>query len=88
MMSTAAPAKMGAAAQRPARPGGLKRAEARFGLALVALPLVAFAAVILYPFVNSLRLAFYRYTLMTPQPIFDGLANFARLVEDGEIVGV
>jgi multiple sugar transport system permease protein len=25
---------------------------------------------------------------MTPQPIFDGLANFARLVEDGEIIGV
>jgi multiple sugar transport system permease protein len=73
-----------AAATRAQR--GLKRAEARFAIALVALPLAAFAAVILYPFANSLRLAFYRYTLMTPEPVFDGLANFARLLEDGEIV--
>jgi len=73
------------AAAQPSRPGGLKRAEARFGVALVVLPLAAFAAVILYPFLNSLRLAFYRYTLMTPEPIYDGLANFARLLEDGDI---
>jgi multiple sugar transport system permease protein len=77
-----------AAAGERTRAHGLKRAEARFGLALVALPLAAFAAVILYPFLNSLRLAFYRYTLMTPEPIFDGLANFARLLEDGEILPV
>lgn len=61
------------------------RAERRFALALVALPLAAFAAVILYPFLDALRLAFYRYTLMTPQPVFAGLANFERLVEDGAI---
>ena len=84
MISTAAEA----ATERRERPGGLKRAEARFGLALVALPLAAFAAVILYPFVNSMRLAFYRYTLMTPAPIFDGLANFTRMFEDGEIVPI
>lgn len=65
--------------------GGLKRAEARFGIALVALPLVAFTAVILYPFLDALRLSLYRYTLMTPQPVFDGLRNFERLAEDGEI---
>ncbi len=65
--------------------GGLKRAEARFGIALVALPLAAFTAVILYPFVDALRLSLYRYTLMTPQPVFDGLRNFERLAEDGEI---
>ncbi len=70
---------------RASRMGGLKRAEARFGIALVALPLVAFTAVILYPFLDALRLSLYRYTLMTPQPVFDGLRNFERLAEDGEI---
>lgn len=70
---------------RAPRMGGLKRAEARFGIALVALPLVAFTAVILYPFLDALRLSLYRYTLMTPQPVFDGLRNFERLAEDGEI---
>ena len=67
------------------RRGGLKRAEARFGLTLVALPLAAFTAVMLYPFLDALRLSFYRFTLMTPRPIFSGLANFERLLEDGEI---
>lgn len=70
---------------RASRMGGLKRAEARFGIALVALPLVAFTAVILYPFLDALRLSLYRYMLMTPQPVFDGLRNFERLAEDGEI---
>jgi multiple sugar transport system permease protein len=76
------------AARPPApRPGGLARAQARFGL-LLALPAMAvFCTVILYPFLDSLRRAFYEDTLMTPEPVFTGFGNFRQLLEDGTILG-
>ncbi len=84
---------MGTAISAPApprampRPGGLARRQARFGL-LLALPAMAvFCAVILWPFLDSLRRAFYEDTLMTPEPVFVGLANFRQLAEDGTILG-
>lgn len=71
----------------PPRPGGLARRQARFGL-LLALPAMAvFCAVILWPFLDGLRRAFYEDTLMTPEPVFVGLGNFRQLLEDGTILG-
>jgi multiple sugar transport system permease protein len=81
----------GAIARQPVRdaprPGGLARAQARFGV-LLALPAMAvFGAVILFPFLDSLRRAFYEDTLMTTEPTFIGFGNFEQLWEDGTIVG-
>lgn len=69
------------------RPGGLARRQARFGMLLVLPAMATFCAVILYPFLDSLRRAFYEDTLMTTEPSFVGLANFAQLIEDGTIAG-
>jgi multiple sugar transport system permease protein len=49
--------------------------------------MAVFCAVILWPFLDSLRRAFYEDTLMTPEPAFVGLANFHQLIEDGTILG-
>ncbi|MGG5818045.1 carbohydrate ABC transporter permease [Falsiroseomonas sp. HW251] len=69
------------------RPGGLARRQARFGLLLAMPAMAAFGTVILYPFLDSLRRAFYEDTLMTVEPTFVGFANFAQLWDDGTIVG-
>lgn len=69
------------------RPGGLARAQARFGLLLAMPAMAVFCAVILYPFLDSLRRAFYEDTLMTPEPVFTGFGNFRALLEDGTILG-
>jgi hypothetical protein len=82
-MSVGADTNGRVAVRRAPHGGSPKRAEARFAVLLVLPALVAFAAVILYPFVNSLRLSLYRYTLMTPEPVWTGLGNFRRLMEDG-----
>jgi multiple sugar transport system permease protein len=60
----------------------LKRHEQRVGLALVLPALLAFGVMILWPFVQSFRLAFYKYTLDMSAPAFVGLANFQRLLTD------
>lgn len=70
-----------APAARPAR-GRLKRHERRVGLALAVPALVAFAGVILYPFLQSLGMSLQRYTLTTPEPVFAGLENFRRLLAE------
>ena len=44
--------------------------------------IVVFTGVILYPFGNSMGLSLFRVTLMTVEPMFDGFANFRRLVEE------
>jgi multiple sugar transport system permease protein len=62
--------------------GTLKNRQRRFGLLLALPALVAFAGVILYPFGKSIGLSLFRFTLMTPAPVFDGLANFRRLAEE------
>jgi len=67
------------------RPGGLARRQARTGLLLVMPAMAVFCAVILFPFLDSLRRAFYEDTLMTVEPTFVGLANFAQLLDDGTI---
>jgi multiple sugar transport system permease protein len=57
-------------------------ARRRFGLLLVLPALAAYGTLILYPFLNSVRLALYKSTLIAPDPVFVGLANFARLAAD------
>ncbi len=69
------------------RPGGLARRQARFGLLLAMPAMAVFGAVILYPFLDSLRRAFYEDTLMTVEPTFVGFATVAQLLDDGTIVG-
>ncbi len=64
------------------RNGGLKAHERRTGLLLLAPALLAFAAVILIPFLQSLRLSLYKYTIDMEQPAFVGLANFSKLLAD------
>jgi len=59
-----------------------RRTENRFGFLIVLPAVVVFAAVILYPFLNSLRLSLFRSTLAAPEPVFRGLDNFARLFGD------
>ncbi|MBC7702741.1 MAG: sugar ABC transporter permease [Rhodoferax sp.] len=66
----------------PKRPRGLKAQERRTGLLLVAPALLAFAAVILVPFLQSMRLSLYKYTIDMEQPAFVGLANFSKLLSD------
>jgi len=67
---------------------GRRRAASRqrFGLFLTLPALGAYCALILYPFLNSIRLAFSRSTLMAPEPVFVGLRNFVRLAQDAEFV--
>jgi multiple sugar transport system permease protein len=67
--------------------GGVKAAQRRWGWLFMAPALVAFAAVILAPFATALGLAFTRYDLRTPEPIFVGLANFRRIAASPEILG-
>jgi multiple sugar transport system permease protein len=83
-MRAAAPALHAPPARRP---GGLARRHARIGLYFAMPALAVFCAVILFPFLDSLRRAFYEDTLMTVAPHFVGLANFHQLLEDGTILG-
>ncbi len=63
-------------------PGGLKTQERRTGFLMLMPALIAFVAVILLPFMESLRLSLYRYTIDMEQPMFVGLQNFIRLLSD------
>ena len=62
--------------------GGLKAQERRTGFLLLAPALLAFVAIILFPFLQSLRLSLYKYTIDMDQPAFVGLANFTKLLAD------
>ena len=65
---------------------GLKAAESRTGFLLLLPALIAFCAIILYPLARAISFAFYKYTLFTPKPVFDGLANFRQLFESPELL--
>jgi len=67
--------------------GGVKAAQRRWGLLFMAPALAAFALVILGPFATALGLAFTRYDLRTPDPVFIGLANFRAIAASPEILG-
>ncbi|MEO8409792.1 MAG: hypothetical protein ABI478_04420, partial [Propionivibrio sp.] len=72
---------MTAHATHPRR-GGLKAHERRTGFLLLLPALIAFAIVILYPFLHSLQLSLYKYTIDMEQPAFVGFDNFVRLLSD------
>jgi len=72
---------------RAIRRPGLKRGEAIAGFLFVVPALTAFALMILYPFLQSLWMSLNEYTLMTPEPVFVGLANFRTIIEEGRIGG-
>jgi len=66
----------------PPRVSRRERQRRRFGLFLVLPALAVYAVLILYPFLNSVRLSFFRSTLTAPDPVFVGIANFQRLAQD------
>lgn len=68
--------------QPVARRSGLKAQERRTGFLLLVPALLAFALVILVPFLQSMRLSLYKYTIDMDRPAFVGLANFTRLLAD------
>ncbi len=67
--------------------GGVKAVQRRTGLLFMTPALVAFALVILAPFATALGLAFTRYDLRTPEPVFIGLANFRAIWASPQILG-
>jgi multiple sugar transport system permease protein len=69
-------------AASPPRLSRRERARRRFGFSVTVPALAVYAVLILYPFLSSVRLAFYRSTLIAPEPVFVGLANFQRLAQD------
>ena len=79
------------AAAPPASPlavrGGVKAVQRRVGWLFMAPALVAFGLVILAPFATALGLAFTRYDLRTPEPVFVGLANFRAIWLSPQILG-
>ena len=65
-----------------ARKGSLKAQERRTGFLLLVPALVAFVAIILLPFLQSLKLSLYKFTIEMERPSFIGLGNFERLLTD------
>jgi multiple sugar transport system permease protein len=77
----------GLAVSAQAQKGGLKARERRIGWFFLLPALIAFALVIMFPFLRALGLAFTRYDLQTPEPVFVGLANFRAILASPEILG-
>ncbi|WP_322014233.1 sugar ABC transporter permease [Paraburkholderia sp. J12] len=50
--------------------------------------LIAFFLVILIPFLQSLKLSFYRYTIEMDEPSFIGLKNFKRLLSNPDTLSI
>lgn len=70
-----------------ARRGGLKAGERRVGWLFLLPALAAFTLVIALPFLRALGLAFTRYDLQTPAPVFIGLDNFRAILASPEVLG-
>jgi len=70
-----------------AQRGGLKAGERRAGWLFLTPALMAFAVVIALPFLRALALAFTRFDLQTPEPVFVGFANFRELAASPEVLG-
>jgi multiple sugar transport system permease protein len=66
--------------------GGIKAVQRRVGWLFMAPALVAFVLVILAPFATALGLAFTRYDLRTPEPVFVGLRNFQTIWASPQIL--
>jgi multiple sugar transport system permease protein len=65
--------------------GGLKSGQSRIGLLLLLPAAVAFAGVILYPFVSALGLSLFEYTVEMMKPRYIGLENFAKIAGDPDV---
>lgn len=65
----------------------LKGAESRTGFLLILPAIIAFCLMIVYPLGRSVTLAFFRYDLFTPRPVFAGLANFRRIASSPQLMG-
>lgn len=70
-----------------ARRGGLKADQARFGRLILLPALVAFALVVLYPFLKALSLSLYEARLGSGTAEFTGLDNFRRILSDPGVQG-
>lgn len=55
---------------------------AGFGFLLTLPALAVFTAVIAYPFARAVLMSLHEFTLATPEPVFVGLDNFRRLLDD------
>jgi multiple sugar transport system permease protein len=66
--------------------GGLKAGQNRIGLLLLLPAAVAFAAVILYPFLSALGLSLFEYTVEMMEPRYIGFENFARIASDPDVL--
>ena len=75
------------AVSRDAARAGLKAQQRRFGLLLLLPAGLAFCLIILWPFVQSLVLSLYEYTIMTPEPIWTGVSNFVTVFTTPQIIG-
>ena len=64
------------------RTPGLKAHERRTGFLLLGPALIAFSAVILWPFLQSLKLSLYKFTIDMERPQFVGLQNFSRILTE------
>jgi multiple sugar transport system permease protein len=66
----------------------LKQRERRIGVMLLVPAMIAFVAIILIPFLQSLRLSLFSYTLQMSEPEFVGLDNFVKLLSDPKMAMV
>ena len=65
--------------------GGLKAGQNRIGLMLLLPAAIAFAAVILYPFLSALGLSLFKYTVEMMEPRFIGFENFTKIAADPDV---
>jgi multiple sugar transport system permease protein len=65
--------------------GGLKAGQNRIGLMLLLPGAIAFAAVILYPFLSALGLSLFEYTVEMMEPRFIGFENFTKIAADPDV---
>lgn len=72
--------KTASAHQEASRAGPLRRADERFAYLLLLPGMALFLAIILYPLLNSLRLAFFQQSLVRPGSSFVGLENIWRAI--------
>ena len=66
---------------------GLKAGQSRVGLLMLLPAAIAFAAVILYPFLQALGLSLFEYTVEMMSPRWIGLGNFTKLLSDPAVWG-
>lgn len=66
---------------------GLKAGQSRVGLLMLLPAALAFAAIILYPFLQALGLSLFQYTVEMMSPRWNGLGNFSKLLSDPAVWG-